>query len=156
MDKNKRSLILPCKTNDIESIEILHMESQAQYNSTFLNSKNTTKCISRALIVWSRRLFGMDCLKRVCLMHYLMVWLFNLSPLHYDVHHCSLAMRVEAKQQKKKKARAYLTQMTSTHFSKCVSILQWTRSDQINIHHIWTYNNGERADDTSIHYRLCH
>lgn len=108
MDKNKRSLIIPCKTNDIESIEILHTESQAQYNSTFLNSKNTTKCISRALIVWSRRLFRMDCLKRVCLMHYLMVWLFNLSPLHYDVHHCSLAMRVEAKQQKKKKGKGLL------------------------------------------------
>lgn len=47
-----------------------------------------------------------------------------------------LGYESRSKTTEKKKARAYLTQMTSTHFSKCVSILQWTRSDQINIHHI--------------------
>lgn len=63
-------------------------------------------------------------------MHYLIAWLFKLSPLHYDVHHCSLVMKAEAKQQKKKekqkqkkkKAGAYLTPMSSIHFSKCLSI----------------------------------
>lgn len=87
--EQEASFIVPCKTNEMEPIEILCTESQAQDNSAFLNGKNTTKCISRALFVWSRPLLGMDCLKRFCLMHCLIAGLFKVSPLHYE---CSLLL----------------------------------------------------------------
>ena len=83
--EQEASFIVPCKTNEMEPIEISCTESQTQDNSAFLNGKNITKCISRALFVWSRPLLRMDCLKRLCLMHCLMAQLFKLSPLHYDM-----------------------------------------------------------------------
>lgn len=121
MTRNKRPLIVRCKTNEMEPIEILCTKSQAQDNSTFLNGKNTTKCISRALFVWSRPLLRMNCLKRLCLMQFNGMALQALPTPLWHVHCCSLAMRAEAKQQEKE-AGVYLTQMTSTHFPKCRNI----------------------------------
>lgn len=133
--EQEASFIVPCKTSEMEPIEILCTESETQDNSAFLNGKNTTKCISSALFVWSRPLLGMDCLKRLCLMHCLMAWLFKLSPLHYDM--CATAPW-EQKQNNRKKGCGLLNPNDFHSFSKMHKYLTMEIVRPNQHYNIWT------------------
>lgn len=136
--EQEASFIVPCKTNEMEPIEILCTESQAQDNSAFLNGKNTTKCISRALFVWSRPLLRMDCLKRLCLMHCLIAGLFKVSPLHYNM--CTAAPWIWEQKQNNREKRLSLLNPNDFHsFSKMCKYLTM-ENIKSNIHNIWIYN----------------
>lgn len=136
--EQEASFIVLCKTNEMEPIEILCTESQAQDNSAFLNGKNTTKCISRALFVQSRPLLRMDCLKSLCLMHCLMAWLFKLSLLHYDVYATAPWLR-EQKQNNRKKGYGLLNPNGFHSFSK---MHQYLTVENIRPNHHSQYINS--------------
>lgn len=149
--EQEASFIVPCKTNEMEPIEILCTESQAEHNSAFLNGKNTTKCISRALFVWSRPLLRMDCLKRLCLMHCLIAGLFKVSPLHYGM--CTAAPWMWEQKQNNKGKRLSLLNPNDFHsFSKLHKHLTM-ENIKSNFHNIWIYNY--RGKETFYTLKAC-
>jgi len=130
--EQEASFIILWKNSEMEPIEMLCTESQTQDNSAFLNGKNTTKCISRALFVWSRPVLTMDCLKRLCLMYCLMSRLFKLSLLHYEMCTTAPSLCVQ-EQNNRKKGRGLLSLNDFCSFSNMHKYLT-TENIRLNQH----------------------